>query len=89
MLTTVEGEPLTVTSDGQTIVLTDAKGGKLRVVRCILTQGDPPTQFDLLFKLDKAQGNDHAIDQAVNPAGNNWKAADKIPWQSLKPKDEG
>jgi hypothetical protein len=68
--------------------LTDTKGGKMRVVRCILTQGTPPSEFDLLFKIEKTQGTDHAVDQAVNPAGSNWKTAEKIPWQSLKPKDD-
>jgi hypothetical protein len=68
--------------------LTDSKGGKLRVIRCVLTQGKPPQQFDLLFKVEKSQGRDHAIDQAVNPAGENWRTADKIPWVSQKPKDE-
>ncbi len=68
--------------------LTDAKGGKIRVVRCVLTQGKPPQQFDLLFKIEKSQGRDHAMDQAVNPAGENWRTADKIPWQSQKPKEE-
>src|SRR5947209_3184154 len=58
--------------------LADAKGGKMRVVRCVLTQGKPPAQFDLLFKIEKTQGKDHAVDQAVNPAGENWKTADKI-----------
>lgn len=68
--------------------LDDGKGGKMRVVRCVLTQGKPPQQFDLLFKIEKSQGRDHAMDQAVNPAGENWRTADKIPWQSQKPKDE-
>src|ERR1700691_4519814 len=67
--------------------VTDAKGGKMRVVRCILTQGQPPQQFDLLFKIEKAQGKDHAIDQAENKAGDNWQSS-KISWQSQKPKDE-
>lgn len=68
--------------------LTDAKSGKIRVIRCILTQGDPPQQHDLLYKIEKSQGRDHAMDQAVNPAGDNWRTADKIPWVSQKQKEE-
>ncbi len=40
VLTTVEGEPLTVTSDGQTIMLTDAKGGMSRITIADVNQSN-------------------------------------------------
>jgi hypothetical protein len=67
--------------------LADGKGGKMRVVRCVLTQGPAAQKFDLLYKMDKSKAGTHAVDQAVNPAGDNWQTAEKIPWQSQKPKD--
>ena len=39
-LTTVEGEPLTVTSDGQTITLTDAKGDMSRITIADVNQSN-------------------------------------------------
>jgi hypothetical protein len=67
--------------------LTDAKGGKMRVVRCILTQGTKSQEFDLLYKIEKSKDGVHAVDQAVNPAGDKWREVGKIPWQSQQPKD--
>lgn len=40
VLTTVEGEPLTVTSDGQTIMLTDAKGGMSKITIADVNQSN-------------------------------------------------
>ncbi len=40
MLTTVQGEPLIVTSDGQELVLTDAKGGTSRITIADVNQSN-------------------------------------------------
>src|SRR5579864_2996144 len=40
VLTTVEGEPLTVTADGQTLTLTDAKGGMSKITIADVNQSN-------------------------------------------------